>query len=115
MFKKLILAGIVVIILWSGFLAKSASSQQTDFRIFNLESDLRRLELRLNQLEYSLGQNRASPSPNINLTPQQSTGSSRKLSQSERDRMFDRLATLVVELKQQVNQLNARVAKLESR
>jgi uncharacterized coiled-coil protein SlyX len=114
MFKKLLLAGVVVIILWSGFLAKSASPQQNDFRVFNLESDLRRLELRLNQLEYSLAQNRVSPSPNFNLTPQQSTGSRRKLSQLERDKMLDRLATLVVELKQQVNQLNARVAKLES-
>jgi len=28
--------------------------------------------------------------------------------------MFDRLATLVVELKQQVNKLEARVTKLES-
>ena len=59
------------------------------------------------------GQSRQSPSPRTTLTPRQSTGSRGNLSQQ--DRMFDRLATLVVELKQQVNKLEERVAKLESR
>ncbi|HLP90442.1 MAG TPA: hypothetical protein VK184_17885 [Nostocaceae cyanobacterium] len=115
MFKKFLIAGLLGVILWGGILAKSAFSQAPDFRIYNLESELRRIDMRLNQLELSLAQNRQSPPSNFNLAPRQSTGTRRNLSQSERDQMLDRLSTLVVELKQQVNLLNTRVKKLESR
>lgn len=114
MFKRLLFAGVLGIIIWSGILANTALSQQVDSRVNNLEADLRRINLRLNQIELQLNQPRQSPSSRTTLTPRQPTGS-RKLSQSERDTMFERLSTLVVELKQQVNQLEARVSKLESR
>jgi hypothetical protein len=115
MFKKLFFAGVLVIIIWSGILSNTASSQQVEFRVNNLASDLRRLELRLNQIELSLSQNRQSPSSRTTLTPPKSTNSRRDLSQLERDKMLDRLSILVVELKQQVNELTMRVTQLESR
>ncbi|AFZ60087.1 hypothetical protein H6G54_09075 [Anabaena cylindrica FACHB-243] len=114
MLKKLLFAGTLVIIIWSGILLNSASSQQVDFRVNNLESDLRRLELRLNQIELSLSQNRQFPSSRTTLTPPKPTNSRRNWSQSERDKMFDKLSILVVEVKQQVNDLGKRVVKLES-
>ncbi|MEA5603279.1 hypothetical protein [Nostoc sp. UHCC 0252] len=111
--QVLILAGILATIIWGGLLGNTASSQQVNSRIYNLEADLNRVESRLNQIESQLGRGRQSPSRRTTLTPRQSSGSRGNLSQQ--DPMFDRLATLVVELKQQVNKLEARVAKLETR
>jgi outer membrane murein-binding lipoprotein Lpp len=111
--QVLIFAGILATIIWGGLFGKTASSQQVESRIYNLEADFNRVESRLNQIESQLGSSRQSPSPRTRLTPRQSTGSRRNLSQQ--DQMFDRLATLVVELKQQVNKLEARVSKLETR
>ncbi|BBD66133.1 hypothetical protein NIES4072_01880 [Nostoc commune NIES-4072] len=111
--QVLIFAGILAAILWGGLFGNTASSQQVESRIYNLEADLNRVESRLSQIESQLGRSGQSPSPRTTLTPRQSTGSRRNLSQQ--DPMFDRLATLVVELKQQVNKLEARVSKLESR
>ncbi|MBD2354015.1 hypothetical protein H6G41_05165 [Tolypothrix sp. FACHB-123] len=115
MFKRLFLAGIFALVLWLGLLSNTASSQQVESRINNLEADLNRVQLQLNQLQFQLGQTRVSPSPRTTLTPRTSSGSGRSLSQTERDKMFDRLGTLVVELKQQVNKLETRIAKLEAR
>ncbi|MBD2293005.1 hypothetical protein H6G06_05785 [Anabaena sphaerica FACHB-251] len=114
MWKKLLFSGVVVIILWSSIVSHPASSQQVDFRVNNLESDFRRLELRLNQIELLLRQNPQIPSSRIPETPSKPQIYRRNLSQSERDKMFDRLSTLVVELKQQVNDLEKRVTQLES-
>jgi outer membrane murein-binding lipoprotein Lpp len=113
--QVLILTGILVTIIWGGLFAKTASSQQVESRINNLEADFYRVESRLNQIESQLGQSRQSPSPRTTLTPRQSTGSRGNLPQQDRMRMFDRLATLVIELKQQVNKLEERVSKLETR
>ncbi|BAY89310.1 MULTISPECIES: hypothetical protein [unclassified Tolypothrix] len=115
MFNKLLFAGLLIITLLMGILSKPALSQQIESRINNLEADLNRVESQLSQIQSQLGQSRLSPSPRTTLTPRQSGGSGRNLSTAERDRMFDRLATLVVELKQQVNKLETRVSKLESR
>ncbi|MBN3945401.1 MAG: hypothetical protein HWQ38_02455 [Nostoc sp. NMS7] len=111
--QVLIFAGILVTIIWGGLFAKTALSQQVESRINNLEADFNRVESRLNQIESQLGQSRQSPSSRTRLTPRQSPSSRGNLSQQ--DRMFDRLATLVVELKQQVNKLEERVSKLETR
>lgn len=115
MLKKLLFAGVLVIMLWSGIFSNTASSQQVEFRVNNLESDLRRLELRLNQIELLLSQKPQTPSSRITQGSPKLPNSTRNLSLLERDRMFDRLSTLVVELKQQVNNLEKRVIKLESR
>ncbi|WP_138498228.1 carbohydrate porin [Nostoc sp. PA-18-2419] len=111
--KVLILAGILVVLIWGGLFSNTASSQQVESRLNNLEADLNRVESRLNQLESQLNRTGKSPSPRTTLTPRQSTGSRQNLSQQ--GSMFDRLATLVIELKQQVNKLEERVSKLESR
>ncbi|MBD2531671.1 hypothetical protein H6G97_19575 [Nostoc flagelliforme FACHB-838] len=109
--KVLVIAGILGTILWGSFFARIASSQQVDSRINNLQADLNRVESRLNQIESQLGRTGQSPSPRTTLTPR--TGSRGNLSQQ--NPMFDRLATLVIELKQQVNKLEERVSKMESR
>ncbi|MBW4504493.1 MAG: hypothetical protein KME57_34300 [Scytonema hyalinum WJT4-NPBG1] len=109
------LALFLVIMLWGGVFSKTASSQQTESRFYNLEADFNRLESRVSQIEARLGQSGRVPSGGTPTTPSSSTRSRRTVSQSERDKMFDRLATLVIELKQQVNQLEARVGKLEKR
>ncbi len=112
MFKRLLFAAAFAIVLWIGLLSNPASSQQVESRINNLEADLNRVQSQLNQIQSQMGQTRLSPSPRTTLTPRQP---SRNLSQTERDKMFDRLATLVVELKQQVNKLETRVSQLEKR
>ncbi|MBN3962542.1 hypothetical protein [Nostoc sp. NMS8] len=111
--KVLVIAGILITIIWGSFFSKTASSQQVESRINNLEADLNRVESRLNQIESQLGKTRQSSSSRTTLTPRQSTGSRGNLSQQEP--IFDRLATLVIELKQQVNKLEERVANIESR
>lgn len=111
--KVLILVGILGIIIWGGLFSNTASSQQIESRLNNLEADFNRVESRLNQLESQINRGGRSPSPRTTLTPRQSTGSGQ--SSSRQDPMFDRLATLVIELKQQVNKLEERVSKIESR
>jgi outer membrane murein-binding lipoprotein Lpp len=111
--QVLIIAGILVVIIWGGLFSNSASSQQIESRINNLEADFNRIESRLNQLESQLNLPRQSSSSRTTLTPRESRGSRQNLSQQ--DPMFDRLATLVIELKQQVNKLEERVSKIESR
>jgi outer membrane murein-binding lipoprotein Lpp len=115
MFRRLLFASVLVITLWSGLFSHTASSQQVESRLNNLEGDLNRLELRFNQIEYQLAQIRQSPSTRTTITVPESRGSRRNLSPSERDKMLNRLATLVIELKEQVNKLEKRVAKVESR
>lgn len=111
MFRKLAIGIFLAIVLWGSFFSSTASSQLVESRLNNLESDLNRLESRLNSIESQLGRNGSSP--RITPTPSQSSRLRRTPTQSERDTMFDNLATLVIELKQQVNTLEARVKKLE--
>lgn len=74
-----------------------------------LSFDLSRLESRVDQLEAQLSQPRngassARPAPAPRLGQPVPS----------KDPMFDRLATMVIELKEQVSQVEARVSKLES-
>lgn len=109
------LALFLVIMLWSGATSNTVLSQQpVESRFYNLEADFNRLEARVNQIEARLGQSGRVPS-GVPATPPSSSGSRRTVSPQQRDKMFDTLATLVIELKQQVNQLEARVGKLEKR
>ncbi len=111
MFKKLLLTTILVIIIWGGLLSDAAFSGLLESRFNNLESQFYRLESQVNRIENQL--NRVgSSSPKIpdNPLPQRSP---RRLSQQQRDKMFDRLATLVIELKQDVKELQKRVSQLE--
>ncbi|PSB31679.1 hypothetical protein [Chlorogloea sp. CCALA 695] len=110
MYKKILLlcsTTILVIISWYG-LNNAAFSQQSQF---NLQADISRLESRLNRLEAQIsqlgrGKTPVSPSP----LPR---NSGRKQPQLSREQMFDNLATLAIETKDQVNKLQVRVSKLE--
>ncbi|MGH8002460.1 MAG: hypothetical protein ACREPR_24285 [Brasilonema sp.] len=108
------LALFLAIILWSGVFSNTVLSGQIESRFYNLEGNFNRLESRVSRIESQLGaQTGRSPSGGVTTTP--STRSGRTVSPQEREKMFDRLATLVVELKQQVNALEGRVAKMEKR
>ena len=110
MYKKVLLlclATILAIVSWYGLnsVAFSQSSQ------FNLQSDISRIESRLNLLEAQVSQLTRGQAP-VSTVPAP-TNSGRKLPQLSREQMFDRLATLVIETKNQVNKLQVRVSKLE--
>lgn len=94
--------------IWSGLLANPAASQAQS-QINALQVDIRGIESRLNRVEAQLSQLRGVSAPQTTPTtptPQASTP-------QNREQMFDRLATLIVELKQQVNKLETRVTTLE--
>lgn len=116
-FKRIALlcmALLVVIIAWGGLVPDIALSQQVQSRLNALQSEFYRLESRLNRIEAQLDrppQRESSGAPAAPAPPPLSPGQNG--SQLSREQMFDRLATLVIELKQQVNELEARVSKLE--
>lgn len=110
MLRRLLITGICVIIVWSGVLLNSASPQQVDFRVNNLESDVRSLQLRLQQLELMVSKNNQLPGTNNSPV---SPNMKQNLSQSQQEKMFKNLATLVVELKEKINKLTIRVNQLE--
>ncbi|MBF2064951.1 MAG: hypothetical protein IGS39_11095 [Calothrix sp. C42_A2020_038] len=115
MLPKLVIGLFLAIILWAGLFANTASSQLIESRLNNLESNFNRLESRLTNIEAQFG--RTSSQGRISNVPTQPQGTrARKtVTQSQRDQMFDRLVTLVVELQQKVNTLEQRVEKLEKR
>lgn len=105
---------LVVIIAWSGLSVPASSQEQS--RINALEVDINSIESRLNRIETQLNQLRRFESPGAPSPPPASPiNTGRNRTQLNREQMFDRLATLVIELKQQVNKLEARVSELESR
>ncbi len=105
---------LIIIIIWFTVPAHPVLSQQLDSRIINLEFDINRLESRINQIELQLSQTRPLPPPgNGNRKP--SVSSRGRRMSPEQDKMFDRLATLVIELKQDIKSLEKRVNKLESK
>lgn len=113
--KKIVLSCLtllLVIVAWTWLISTPASSQ-TQSQINALEVDLNGIESRLNRIEAQLNQlgRFAPPTP---TTPRPSRSGSGRNTPLSRDQMFDRLATLVIELKQQVNKLETRVSKLES-
>lgn len=110
MYKKVLLlclTTILVIISWYG-LNNAVISQPS--RVTNLDADLSRLETRINRIEAQLSQLNRGQTP---LSPAPSPINSRRKPQLSREQMFDNLANLVIETKDQVNKLQARVSKLE--
>jgi outer membrane murein-binding lipoprotein Lpp len=105
MFRKLLITTVCVIIVWSGILLNSASPQQVDFRVSNLESDVRSLQLRLQQLELMVSKNNQLPTTNNS----QVVPPNLKNYLSQQEKMLNNLATSVVELNQKVNKLTIRV------
>jgi tetrahydromethanopterin S-methyltransferase subunit B len=122
----LCIALLLVITAWGRLFSAPASSQQEQSRINALEVDINYIESRLNRIENQLNQLFRSESPRAPLTAPRpsprrngqqgpSSNPSRNQLPLNREQMFDRLATLVIETKQQLNKLEARVSKLESR
>ena len=112
--NKIVLACLtllLVIVVWTWLISAPASSQ-TQSQINALEVDINGIESRLNRIEAQLNQLGRFAPPTA--TPPPSRSNSGRNTPLSRDQMFDRLATLVIELKQQVNKLETRVAKLES-
>ena len=107
---KFVFTLLLMTIIWGGLFTYPAASQRIESRVNNLEFDINRLESRLNQIESQIGRTSRGRRPNFSRTSPRRRG----LSQRERDKMFDRLATLVIEVKQQVQTLEKRVKKLES-
>lgn len=105
MFRKLLITTVCLIIVWSGILLNSASPQQVDFRVSNLESDVRSLQLRLQQVELMVSKNNQLPATNNS----QVVPPNLKNYLSQQEKMLNNLATLVVELNQKVNKLTIRV------
>ena len=105
---------VLVLIAWGALIPAPASSQ-VESRINALEVDINGLESRLNRIEQH-NQLGSSGSPRVPLpAPSPSPSNSQQSrSQLNREQMFDRLATLVIELKQQITTLEARISKLES-
>jgi hypothetical protein len=106
--KKLLIIACFTVLILVSLQAFSPTQAQVsvDSRINRLESDLAGIRSQLNQLSGSR------PSAGVNVpTPSVPAGSRRTayLSNSQ----FDRLATLVVELKERINNLEARVGRLE--
>jgi outer membrane murein-binding lipoprotein Lpp len=108
----IILVIFFTVVIWGWLFSNPAFSQRIESRLNNLESDFNTLQSRVNRLESLLTQGRQVPPIGTPSTSPQ-LPRTRNLPQAERERMFDRLATLVIELKQQVNKLEARVAQLE--
>lgn len=114
-FKKIVLSCLtllLVIVAWTWLISAPASSQ-TQSQINALEVDINGIESRLNRIEAQLNQLGRFAPPTATPPPSRSN-SGRNRAPLTRDQMFDRLATLVIELKQQVNKLETRVSKLES-
>jgi len=96
-------------------MAQSLSSLQS--RIFRLESENAQLRSRFSRLEGELsrlGGRLPSPTPRSNIpAPVVPPRANQQVSSS--DPMFQRLATLVIELKERINALEEQVAELEKR
>lgn len=114
-FKKIVLSCLILLLVtvaWTWLIPAPASSQ-TQSQINALEVDINGIESRLNRIEAQLNQLGRFAPPTATPPPSR-TNSRRNRVPLSRDQMFDRLATLVIELKQQVNKLETRVSKLES-
>ncbi|MGB3208265.1 MAG: hypothetical protein WBB28_25045 [Crinalium sp.] len=109
-----------ILILWlavlSGCTSAQAASDMFESRISRLEVDNYQLRSQLNQLQskidaisqsqYRIAQGNRTAPP---VFPQ---GNKQRLSH---DQMFDRLATLVIELKQRISKLEVQVAELKKK
>ena len=89
------------------------ASDQSSFRLSRLESATRTLQSRINQLENQIGRlsrGTSSPAPTPSLTTPPSDADESILAS---DPMFDRLATLVIETRQDMFALQEQVEALE--
>lgn len=116
-FSLFCVALLLSVIAWGMVFPGTALSQPLESRLNRLEVDRYSIEARLNRIEAQLNQVGRSRSPRVSSTsPQTPRNSGRnRPPQLSRDQMFDRLATLAIELKERITKLESRVSKLESR
>lgn len=108
--QLLLMLLVIAVILFSWQRITPAQINQSDLRVSRLESELLSLRSRLSQIEAALG--RTSPNPDRSSLsapslPAPAAGA------YPTPAMFDRLATLVIELRERVNGIDARVVELE--
>ncbi|KKD39841.1 hypothetical protein WN50_01190 [Limnoraphis robusta CS-951] len=108
---RLSLAFVTILIVWQLFSSAQASTNsQLEFRI-------RRLETQIGQLRGEISGLRSRSSPSVNIVevpPVENIPPDPRSHLMSGDPMFDRLATLVIELKQDFQQLQQRVDQIES-
>ena len=104
---------LISIIAWSWLSSHPASSQSS--LQYNSEFDIRRIESRINRIESQLNQRGGAGSIRVPSTSVPSYNSGRTRQRLSSDPMFDRLATLAIELRERMDKLEARISKLESR
>ena len=118
MIKRLLILGIFLIFLFAGLQSGSAVPASSDLapRVSRLESEILNLRTQIYRLESQISSaSRSSPQRSAPLPPAAAPEEPRLYKPiSPTDPMFDRLATLVIELKQQVSQLENRVSALEA-
>lgn len=98
----------VILLLWQT--ATPAQLSQSDLRVSRLESELLSLRNRMSQLEAAIG--RTSP-PASSGTLSAPSLPSPAVDAYPTPAMFDRLATLVIELRERVNTIDARLREVE--
>ncbi|MGB3401932.1 MAG: hypothetical protein WBA77_04515 [Microcoleaceae cyanobacterium] len=118
-FKYIIIAALILFGILSGFKgfevqSVEASNTQLEFRVRQLESQLSRLESQVNRLSLTPSTNRPIIQVEPEENPENTIESLGRQSWVSGDPMFDRLATLVIELKQDIQDLKQRVQQLES-
>ncbi len=118
MIKRLLILGLFAIFLFAGLQNYSVARASSDLgpRVSRLESELLNLRTQIYRLESQISSaSRSSPQRSAPLPPAAAPEEPRLYRPiSPTDPMFDRLATLVIELKQQVSQLENRVSALEA-
>ena len=114
MLKKIFAITFLAIIIWGSLLSEIAASGLLKSRLRNLEFDFNRLESQVNRIERQLNRGNYSSPKTPNNAPS-SPRRSRRVSPQEREEMFDRLATLVIEIKDDIKDLQKRVSQLENK
>jgi hypothetical protein len=106
---KLLLIMLLGLLLWLGIDSYGIAQNEArlESRLNRLESELGRLRSQISRVEYQLAiPNRPTAPPQPSPPP--------ALLEPSLEEQFDNLATLAIELKQQVRQLERRVGQLES-
>lgn len=109
MIKKTLLAGLLALFCWTA-MAAYGQAQGGDIR---LESRVRRLETQIMQVRSQISQISFPGVTTQRNSPGATGGDPGLLTDPSLEEQFDNLATLAIELKQQVRQLETRVSQLE--
>ena len=106
--RSITLVFITILLIFTLSSRTVAQSSLLDSRVARLEADIFQLRNQINQLQAQSGRNNTRPNRPAPTTP-------RITNQRSSDPMFDRLATLVIELKERIQVLEAQVAQLRRR